>query len=74
MCEAVGEGLEYKWYRNHRELPDQSSGQLKVCPVGVADEGEYYCLVECDGRSVESTHTAVSVGEWDTVTPGLKRL
>ncbi len=58
---ALGEPLEYEWYRNNQLLPTQTEAQLQRAGVSTADAGNYHVIVRNGLGQITSRTAKVEV-------------
>jgi hypothetical protein len=53
--------VSYQWYHNAQAIAGASGSELLLQPVQQTDEGNYYCIVSNDCRTVTSTTVTLTV-------------
>ncbi len=58
---AVGDDLQYQWYKDGSQLPGQTGASLQVTGAELAHAGRYFCYVQNSAGATESSGCAVKV-------------
>lgn len=59
--EAVGDSLEYQWYKNQSILANQINNELVLSNVLLLDSGKYHCKVSNSCGEVDSKEIILSI-------------